>query len=185
MTIGEHTQDHGEDTMMAATPRPDEPIGTFIRGRDAVAVRLEREYATGLHDAWSVLTDPDRVARWLDPVTVRGQGPGATAQVHFDDGDADFRVVECTPPRALEVQWLHATSASTVRAELTSVGPGRTRLVLEHSRLTERMAPGYATGWHWYLSALRTEVDGGAHASWDDAFGVLYERYSALVADDG
>ena len=147
---------------------------------DWAAVRFERDYPTGVHDLWAAITEPERLARWFDRVS-GDLREGGRVTVHFDDGPADFEVVTCEPPTTLATRWLHAASHSVVTARLTPLGPDGTRLVLEHAALVERSAPDYAAGWHYYLDALRAELDDAPRPGWDEHFLPLLAGYRARV----
>jgi uncharacterized protein YndB with AHSA1/START domain len=147
--------------------RPPSPLATVVRTGGTVSARFEREYATDVDDAWSVLTEPDRVARWLASVTIDSAGAGGGFRLAFGDGEARFAIDECDPPRTLAVRWLHGDGDSAVRVDLAATGERSTRLTLQHSRLEPRTATGYAAGWHVYLDALRAHVEGGTAPDWD------------------
>ena len=139
------------------------------------AVRFERRYAASADDLWSALTEPDRLARWLDPVT-GDLSVGGTVTVHVDDGDGSFQVAECAPPHRLVVRWVHAPDrVSEVTASVAADGTG-SRLVLEHTLLAAASAAGYAAGWHWHLRALDAVLRGQQPESWS-SFDALYAEY--------
>lgn len=144
------------------------------------AVRFERDYGTDVTDLWSAVTEPERLARWLDPVS-GDLREGGVVTVHFDDGPAQLEVVRCEPPRALEVHWQHDGAASTVHVEVRALDDGRARLVLDHRALAATSAPGYAAGWHWHLDALGAFLRGTEPPSWDGAFAALHQGYQELA----
>jgi len=146
---------------------------------DGRAVRFEREYATDVRDLWSALTVPERVARWLDPVS-GDLRVGGRVSVHFDDGSAELEVVACEPPTMLATRWLDTARSSLVTVTLTPLAADRTLLVLDHTALTETSAPGYAAGWHWHLDALRAHLDDVEPVSWAPAFEELLAGYQQV-----
>ncbi len=133
--------------------------GVLTRTDDDVAVTFERDYATSAEDLWSALTEPDRLARWMDPVDGDFR-PGGEVVVHFDDGDATFAVDVCEAPATLAVRWRHADRDTVVRASVFDLGDDRSRLTLVHEGLTETQAPQYAAGWHWHLDVLEGVITG-------------------------
>ncbi|WP_426563720.1 SRPBCC family protein [Angustibacter sp. McL0619] len=147
---------------------------------DGRAVRFEREYPTGLHDLWSALTEPARVARWLDRIT-GDLRVGGRVTVHFDDGPGELEVVACDSPRMLATRWLDASRDSLVTVRLTELAADRTLLVLDHTALTETSAAGYAAGWHWHLDALRAHLDGEQPPEWAETFEVLLAGYRQVT----
>jgi uncharacterized protein YndB with AHSA1/START domain len=142
---------------------------------DQRAVRFVRDYAVGVDDLWSALNEPDRLARWLDPVS--GElSVGGRVTVHFDDGDAAFEVVACEAPHRLVVRWVHDADRSSEVAVAVSAVAGGSRLVLEHALLSATSAPGYAAGWHWHLDALDAVLRGEEPGAWS-SFDALYADY--------
>ena len=162
------------------TTEADTPLGVLRPHGETFAVRFEREYPTTPQDLWDAVTAPDRVERWLAPVTGDPR-PGGEVVLRFPDGDVTLRVTRCEPPHALAVEWVHpqpGVAPSLVTADLTAAGD-RCRLVLEHSRLTRVGAPGYSAGWHWYLANLAAGYGAPAPQPWHDAFDPLMARYRA------
>ena len=142
---------------------------------DLRGVRFERDYATDVDDLWSALTEPDRLARWLDPVSGELR-VGGRVVVHFDDGRAEFDVLACDPPRRLVVTWRHDTRPSQVEVEVTPSPSGGSRLVLDHTLVSAPAAPGYAAGWHWHLDALAAVLRDEPPQPWS-TFDALYADY--------
>ncbi len=92
------------------------------------SVRLTRRYADAPKEVWRALTEEEALARWLAP------------------GFAVERT-ELEPGRLLELDWRPpGERPSLVRIELTPDAKG-TILVLEHSRIEERLGMRYTARW--------------------------------------
>ncbi|KGM10168.1 SRPBCC domain-containing protein [Cellulomonas bogoriensis] len=140
-----------------------------LLGTPRQTLRFERRLATDLDDAWTLVSDPARVARWFAPVTVgdddsrtRPQDAvGRTWTTHWDDGReyATGTIVRCEPPHLLEVTWTasddadEASADSVLRVSLTEQADG-VLLTLEHEGLGETDLVQYGAGWHTYLDRL-------------------------------
>ena len=97
-------------------------------GHDAgVEVRLGHEYQAPVADVWTALTDPDRLARWLLPVSGDLRLSGA---FQFE-GNAGGTVLACEPGRLLRVTFGGDTSIVEVR--LRANGPDATEFTLTHT----------------------------------------------------
>lgn len=153
--------------------------GVLTRTDDEVAVTFEREYATSCRDLWSALTEPDRLARWMDPVDGDFR-TGGEVVVHFDDGDARFAIDTCEAPTLLAVRW-RGERDTVLRASVFDLGGDRARLTLVHERLSEPQAPEYAAGWHWHLAVLEGLLTGreATPPAWDELAG----HYAAAMSD--
>jgi uncharacterized protein YndB with AHSA1/START domain len=136
-------------------------------GAEEVGVRLRRSYRAAVEDVWDALTDPDRVQRWLYPVSGDLRVGG-----HFQlEGNAGGEILRCEPPRLLRVTFGDATSLVEVR--LSPAGDAETLLELEHT-MPVAVAGGAAgslyvgPGWDEGLLRLglylRGEVAGNALA---------------------
>lgn len=149
-------------------------------------VRFERRYATPVDDLWSCLTEPDRVARWLGPLS-GDLRPGGRYEVRMGDDvpdapqNATGEVLACDPPDGLAVTWSFPGEPSTrVTATLRADDTG-TLLVLEHHDLEERAARGYGGGWHTCLDRLDDHLAGRPVRAWDE----LFAERQALYRDAG
>ena len=127
-----------------------------VDGRETPAVLLRRTYDAAVEDVWDACTDPERLGRWLLPVT-GDLKPGGDYRL---EGGAYGEILRCEPPRLLKVSWLFGENpdVSEVEVRLTARGPDRTVLELEHVAVTppevwDVFGPG-ATGLVWDLTAL-------------------------------
>jgi uncharacterized protein YndB with AHSA1/START domain len=74
---------------------------------EAYTMELRRRYDAPVDDVWNAITDPERLARWLKPVTGDLRLGGAFAL----DGGEHGEVLRCDPPRLLRVSWLFGPEA--------------------------------------------------------------------------
>lgn len=104
---------------------------------EIVRVTMERRYPAEAADVWQAITDPERVSRWLLPVTGDFR-QGGSFQL---EGNAGGDIVTCEPPRHLMVTF----GAETSIIEVLLSGDGdQTLLTLTHSVPIE--LAGSATG---------------------------------------
>ncbi|WP_120005081.1 SRPBCC domain-containing protein [Nesterenkonia muleiensis] len=144
------------------------------------SVRFERRLETSLADAWSVISQPERIARWFAPVTIEGKG----WVTYWDDGReyAKGEVLRCDPERLLEVSWRDSTAnepfSDTVLRVTLVPGDGGVLLVLEHEQLLSADLTQYGPGWHTYLDRL---PDGDSGFDWYTRYNQLKPHYEALL----
>jgi uncharacterized protein YndB with AHSA1/START domain len=93
---------------------------------EIVTVTMERRYPAEAADVWQAITDPERVRRWLLPVTGDFR-QGGNFQL---EGNAGGDIVACEPPRHLMVTFGAETSIVEV---LLSADGEQTLLKLAHS----------------------------------------------------
>jgi uncharacterized protein YndB with AHSA1/START domain len=155
-------------------------LGLLRPEGDRVGVRLERRYPTAPADLWDALTRPERLARWLAPVS-GDLRPGGQAVVDFGEGQATpVRVLRCEAPRTLEVTWsFPGEPESRLLAEVSAVGEG-SLLVLDHALLPEDQGVGYGAGWHAHLASLADVLAGAEPGAWDDRFTSVLGAYRAV-----
>jgi hypothetical protein len=97
--------------------------------------RFTRRYDAPLANVWRALTDPDSVARWLDP-------PSGVEVVRSED------------EHLLELDWSPpGETPSRVRIEVRADGD-RTVLVLDHRRIDASLGMRYLRAWSRALDRL-------------------------------
>jgi uncharacterized protein YndB with AHSA1/START domain len=117
---------------------------------EVIVVALGRRYDAGIDDVWDAVTDPDRLARWLLPVSGELR-IGGNFQL---EGNVGGEVRECERPSSLTVTW--GAPVSLVRVHLSADGDA-TELRLEHSVPVEFAgsgAGGLYVGPGWDVSVL-------------------------------
>jgi uncharacterized protein YndB with AHSA1/START domain len=146
-----------------------------------IGVRFERAYATGAADVWDAITNPERVGRWLAPVSGDLRIGGAY-RVDFGDGnEAVGEITACDAPRRLEISWdFPGETPSTVLVTIESSGAG-CLLVLDHTQLPQNQGVGYAAGWHAYLDRLGPELTGDPLPDWDTRFDQELANYRSPI----
>jgi uncharacterized protein YndB with AHSA1/START domain len=126
-----------------------------------VSVLLRRSYDTPIGDVWDAVTQPDRIKRWLMPISGELR-VGGSFQL---EGNAGGEILGCEPPRLLRVTFGAPTSIVEVR--LTAQGDGDTVLELEHTVPIEMAQSGAGAlyvgpGWDGALLGLGLHLRGEA-----------------------
>ncbi|TDD57821.1 hypothetical protein E1263_22060 [Kribbella antibiotica] len=133
----------------------------------AYTIELRRRYKAHIDEVWDALTSPERLPRWLKPVTGDLRIGG-----RFElGGDEHGEILQCEPPRLLKVSWLYGADAwpgtSEVEVRLTPGPTGDTEFELIHAAIVEEpLFPVYGpgaggVGWDLALLALaRLLADG-------------------------
>lgn len=87
------------------------------------AMVLRRHYDADVADVWQACTDPERLPRWLTPVSGELR-PGGRYRLA---GNAGGQVLRCEPPRLLVVSWEAPGDQPVTRvtAELTPAGQAK------------------------------------------------------------
>lgn len=149
--------------------------------RQRGSLRFERRLTTDLADAWSAVTEPERIARWYAPVTVQDQW----WITYCDDGSqyAEGNILRCEPEALIEVSWRATDDAdpateSLLRITLIPEGP-EVLLVLEHEELLAADLIQYGPGWHAFLDQL---ADTEQSADFSTRFSELQSQYEPLIA---
>jgi uncharacterized protein YndB with AHSA1/START domain len=108
---------------------------------ERVSVLLRRGYDTGAQDVWDAVTDPDRIKRWLMPIS-GDLRVGGSFQL---EGNAGGEILACEPPRLLRVTF--GDPNSIVELRLTAQADGDTVLELEHTVPIEIAQSGAGALW--------------------------------------
>ncbi|GAA4917034.1 SRPBCC domain-containing protein [Nesterenkonia rhizosphaerae] len=161
------------------TPQPPGFADITLNGGTG-RIRFERYLNTSLADAWSAVTQPERVARWFAPITVDGQ----EWITYWDDGReyAKGEIRQCEPQRLLELTW-HASDdtkplAETLLRVTLEEDDAGVLLTLEHKDLQAADFSQYAPGWHAYLDRL---AEGDPDLDWSQRYHQLRSQYEPLL----
>lgn len=135
----------------------------------AYTVELRRRYHAHPNDVWDAITSPERLSRWMKPVTGDLRLGGA-----FElDGGEHGEILRCEPPRMLRVSWMFGPEAdewpgtSEVEVRLSPGSDGGTEFELVHAAAVgEPMFPTYGpgaggVGWDLHLLTLASFLDDG------------------------
>ncbi|HEY1603996.1 MAG TPA: SRPBCC domain-containing protein [Allosphingosinicella sp.] len=152
------------DLYAAAFPPEATRDGRLSEEKGSPALRFERMLAKPPAAVWTVLTEPESIARWLTKAEVEPRA-GGRFHLDFHDGQSivDGRITRWEPERLLEYGWpeKNANGNSLLRWELFPDGEG-TRLVLTHRLDAGGDLADFASGWHWHLDALDRALEGEA-----------------------
>ena len=123
-------------------------------GRLARVLIATRDYDTTPEDLWDALTNPERIPRWLLPVS-GDLRLGGTFQL---EGNAGGEILTCDPPVRLGLTWGMGRDVSWVDVTLQANTSGGTSLRLEHTahvpeEFWNQYGPG-ATGIGWELALM-------------------------------
>lgn len=160
--------------------------------RDGEATKVvvaTQTYPTGAADLWDAITSPERIPRWLMPVS----GELRLGGRYQLEGNAGGEVTVCEEPTRLSLTWEFGGEVSWVDVVLRADADDRTTLVVEHSAKIdeERWAtygPGaVGVGWELMLMGLDQHlrpggpaVDPASAAAWSaSAEGLRYMTESS------
>jgi uncharacterized protein YndB with AHSA1/START domain len=141
---------------------------------DAYTIEVRRRYDAQIDEVWDAITNPERLRRWLKPVT-GDLRPGGKFEL---DGGEHGEILRCEPPRLLKVSWLYGPDAdawpgtSEVEVRLAP-GLGDTEFELIHAAFVEEpLFPTYGpgaggVGWDLALLALAGLLATGETADHD------------------
>jgi uncharacterized protein YndB with AHSA1/START domain len=125
---------------------------------DLVRVLMDRRYPSSAAEVWEALTEPDRIRRWMMPIS-GDLRVGGSFQL---EGNAGGEILRCERPNLLRVTF--GDPSSLVEVRLAEDGAD-TVLTLEHT-VPKAMAGGVAgalyvgPGWDGALLGLSLYLDG-------------------------
>jgi uncharacterized protein YndB with AHSA1/START domain len=126
-------------------------VDRSVTGTD---LRLSRRYADQPDAVWSALTQPERIERWLAPVT----GDLVLGGRYQVEGNAGGEMTFCDPPRSFSATWEFGGHVGRIEVALSPTDDGGTLLELTHHLPSppdhwEEFGPG-AVGIGWELALM-------------------------------
>lgn len=137
-----------------------------LEGKPAVAVVACRTYDTSITDLWDAVTNPERIPRWLAPIS----GDLRVGGRYQLEGNATGTITRCNPPRELALTWEYAGTTSWVEVRLEKAARGGSVLRLEHlyhpwEEFERTYGPGAGgVGWELSLAGLELHLASPAEA---------------------
>jgi uncharacterized protein YndB with AHSA1/START domain len=175
--------------------------GTPILGRLASAdgkgvVRMEDRYDTDVHDLWSAITEPARLARWYGQVE-GDLRPGGELRIYLASSDLEStgRVEACEPPRRLRVTTRETDESylkgqgvppfdSSIEVTLTADGD-QAILVIEVRGMPLDAIPFFGAGWQIHAENLAAYLTGREPGDAEARWAALVPPYQSLAAGLG
>lgn len=136
-----------------------------FRAGEARVVTLSRSYDAPLDDVWDACTNPERIPRWLLPVT----GELRLGGRYQLEGNAGGVIERCDPPKSFSATWEYGGEVSWIELHLTSEEDG-TRFRLEHIAHVDdtkwaEFGPGaVGVGWDLMVRGLSLHLGTGGAA---------------------
>jgi uncharacterized protein YndB with AHSA1/START domain len=178
-----------------STPGP-RILGSLRSADGAGIVRIEDRYDTDIHDLWSALVDPGRLARWYGQVE-GDLRPGGEFRLHLESEgwDGTGRVEACEPPSRLLVRtretdesWRKGRGAEpfdeAIEATLTADGD-QTVLAIEVRGLPLDKIAFYGAGWQIHAENLATYIAGRERGDTEARWEELVPPYQDLAGNIG
>ncbi len=122
--------------------------------------RTSVEIAAAREVLFDYFVDAELMVAWIGDHAVLDARPGGEFTLDIEGIPVRGRYLEVTPPERVVVSWGHAGSetlppASTqVEFTLTTAGPGRTIVAVEHRDLPGEHVPSHRVGWPMFLERL-------------------------------
>jgi uncharacterized protein YndB with AHSA1/START domain len=156
-------------------------LGTrTIDAGEAQVITISQSYDTDQEDLWDAVTDIERIPRWFLPIS----GDLLVGGAYQLEGQAGGTILTCDPPKNFTATWEYGGNVSWIDVSVSSDGPDRARLVLEHitdanDEIWREFGPGaVGMGWDSMLLGLALHLATGEAV--DPSFGQQW-----LGTDDG
>jgi uncharacterized protein YndB with AHSA1/START domain len=139
-------------------------VGTrALEAGEAHVVTISQSYASTVEDVWDACTNPERIPRWLMPIS----GDLRLGGRYQLEGNAGGTIETCDPPNAFSATWEYGGGMSWIEVALTAEGD-RTRVTIEHiahveDALWQQFGPGaVGIGWDMMILGLALHLPSGA-----------------------
>jgi uncharacterized protein YndB with AHSA1/START domain len=130
---------------------------------EAHVLTISQAYDTDPADLWDAVTNIERIPRWLMPIS----GDLKLGGSYQLEGQAGGTILTCDPPKNFTATWEYGGSVSWIDVSISSEGPERARLLLEHiaqvdDETARQFGPGaVGIGWDSMLLGLALHLSTG------------------------
>lgn len=161
-------------------------LGTLGTADGRGVVRVEDRLDTDIDDAWSALTDPGRLARWLGRVEGDLEAGGQFRASFHDGWEGTGHVESCEPPGHLRLVMRDAEPGpgqpeeGTIEITLTADGE-QTLLVWEERGMPVGYLAAYGAGIQLHVEDLVTHLSGGERSDGEARWKELLPSYTELA----
>jgi uncharacterized protein YndB with AHSA1/START domain len=136
----------------------------------ARVVTIGQTYDGTIEEVWDACTDPERIPRWLMPIT----GDLRLGGRYQLEGQAGGVIERCDPPKGFAATWEFGGQTSWIELRLTPDTGGGTRFELDHIALVDErwgeFGPGaVGIGWDMMVMGLYLFLSSGSASSVDPA----------------
>lgn len=170
---------------MTSNARGSDRILGSLRSADGTGVvRVESRIGAGIHDVWSALTDPRRLARWYGEVEGDLRSGGEyRARVLASGWEGTGRVEACEPPRRLVVTGKEPDEPDEQVTDVALAADGdQTTLVLEQRGIPLDQLAAYGAGTQVHVEDLVAHLAGRERCDPDTRWNELLPAYQDLAA---
>jgi uncharacterized protein YndB with AHSA1/START domain len=144
------------------------------------AVRVEDVYDTDIHDLWSALTEPSRLARWIATVGGDLRIGGTIHALFTSTWEGPGRIEVCDAPNHLVLTMQPGTDEEAlIEAVLTSEGD-KTRLMIEERGLPLDVLHLHGAGWQAHAEDLARHLAGN-RSQWKARWEELSPSYQTMT----
>jgi uncharacterized protein YndB with AHSA1/START domain len=167
-------------------------IGTrTIDTGEAHVITISQSYDTDPADLWDAVTNIERIPRWFLPIS----GDLKVGGSYQLEGQANGTILTCDPPKNFTATWEYGGNVSWIDVSISSDGPDRARLILEHIAevvddvIWRQFGPG-AVGMGWDSMVLGLAIHLSTGENVDPADGQQWtgtkdgRRFLTLSADE-
>ena len=142
-----------------------------IDAGEAYVATISQSYDTDPADLWDAVTSTERIPRWFLPIS----GELTVGGRYQLEGHAGGTVLTCDPPKNFAATWEYGGNVSWIDVTVSSDGPDRARLVVEHTigsddEIWRDFGPG-GVGMGWDSMLLGLAIHLGTGESIDPGFG--------------
>jgi uncharacterized protein YndB with AHSA1/START domain len=136
----------------------------------ARVVTIGQTYDATIEEVWEACTDPERIPRWLMPIS----GDLRLGGRYQLEGQAGGVIERCDPPKGFAATWEFGGQTSWIELRLTPDAGGGTRFELDHIALVDErwgeFGPGaVGIGWDMMIMGLYLFLSSGSAVTVDPA----------------
>ncbi|PEJ39822.1 SRPBCC family protein [Bacillus pseudomycoides] len=142
--------------------------------------QFNRSLNHAVEQVWAVLTENDKLARWMPNLYVENLRKGGIIKFDMMDGSGDFidiNILDCQLNSVLEFNW----GKDRVRFEVHKNPDGCLLILKEFIHEINEHTPKDLSGWHICLEIFSSVLDGHDMDFPKDEWEKWYKRYKLVI----
>ncbi|EJR54744.1 hypothetical protein IIM_01684 [Bacillus cereus VD107] len=152
-------------------------LAVIEKQNNEYVVQFDRHFPYTIEEVWSVLTDNNKLKKWMSNLQIEDLSTGGIIKFDMMDGTfINIDILECQMNSVLEFTW----AKDRVRFEIHKDEKGSILLLKEFIHELTDHTPKDIAGWHICLNLFSSVLEGKEKEFSKDEWEYWFEKYKGI-----